>query len=115
PFVDAARGLHEQSAGGNADGGLGGNVVERGFAEREVSFGPSHHLKDDLFDLCAHLPVELAPRDGAEVNQNVAEAALVARGLHVPRAGQVALRQLAGPEEETAQLVRIALDLGGDD
>src|SRR3989442_8171205 len=50
-------------------------------------FRSAHDLEDDLFDLESHLALELAAREGADRDEDLAQAAFVALAqLHVARA-----------------------------
>src|SRR5207247_7778004 len=88
----------------------------RTLAEREVAFAPAHDLEDDLFDLEADLTLELARGEGAKRDEDLAEPAPVALALlHVPRALEVGLADLAGAQQQRAQGVGVRPDLGEDD
>jgi hypothetical protein len=116
PLVDAARAFHQQGLGRDADRRLGRGVVEGALGEREIAFAPAHHLEHDLLDLEAHLALELARRDGAERHEDLPEPARVAvPQLHVAGALQIGLGDLAGPQQQRAERVRVAADRGGDD
>ncbi len=116
PFVDAPGALHQQRLGGDAHGGVRGQLGRGAFAEGEVAFAPAHHLEDDLFDLEADLALELARGERAERHQDLAEPAAVALALlHVARALEIGLADLTRPEQQRAQGVGVRADLGEDD
>src|SRR6266404_4916604 len=72
PFVDAARTLHQQRLGGDAHHGVRGQLGRGALAEREVALAPAHDLEHDLFDLEAHLALELARGERAERHEDLA-------------------------------------------
>src|SRR5207248_9290674 len=79
PLVDAPRAFHQQRLRGDAHGGVRGQLGRRALAEREVALAPAHDFEDDLFDLEAELALELARRQGAERDEDLAEPAPVTR------------------------------------
>ena len=84
PLVDAARPFHEQRLCGDAHRRFRRHLGEGPFGEREVALAPAHHLEDHLFDLEAHLALQLARRDDAKLDQDLADAPPVAAAdLHV--------------------------------
>src|SRR5438552_11716287 len=116
PFVDAPGAFHQQRLGGNAHHGIRGQLGRRALAEGEVPFAPAHDLEHDLFDLEADLALELARGEGAERDEDLAEPAPVALALlHVARALEIRLGDLARPKQQGAQRVRVRADLGEDD
>ena len=73
--------LHEQRLGRRPDRGLDRRLAGHALLEPEVALGPAQQLEHRLLDLRLELAVELAPRDGAEADQDVAEPAAVPAAL----------------------------------
>jgi len=116
PLVDAAGPLHQEGLRGDADDRLRCDAVQRTLGEGEIALPPTHHFEHDFFDLEAHLALELARRDGAERDEDLAEPPLVSLALlHVAAALQVRVGDLAGAQQQRAERVGIRADLGEDD
>ena len=114
PLVDAPRRLHEQRLDGDAGHCLEAARIDRALDEREIALRPAHQLKDGLFRLRAHAPLELATRDRLDRDQNLTQPARVARLLEGPCPGQVLFAQLAGALQQLSERMRIARNMGRD-
>ena len=114
PLVDPPRPLHEQRLGRRADRRLDRRLAGRAFLEAEVPLGPGQQLEDRLLDLRLELAVQLAPGDGPEADQDVAQPARIAGALHRARAVELLGGDLARSHQPGADRLRVAAERGGD-
>src|SRR5690606_21668093 len=102
PFVNAPRTLHQQ----RIDPNLNADPVPLRsvpLLEAEPALRPAHDLVQRLLDLEAQVAPHLLLRHTPHLHENVAEALARVPALQLERAFQLALRDLAGTQQELPQ------------
>ena len=116
PFVDAPRAFHEQRLGRHGDARVVRQRVARALLEREEPFVPRHELEHHALDVMAELPLELALRDRAAVDEEIDHAARLA-GLRLApaRALEILRRDAVGLQQRRLDRPRLAANRRLDD